>query len=171
MKAAIDVYYEENKWSAACVVFTDWSDTGPAQITRAFGSDPMPYRAGRFYERELPCLMEVLQLTDLDFDTIVIDGYVHLRTGSGKGLGASLFELLPYSPAVVGIAKNPLRIADRFLAIRRGKSKKPLFISAIGWQKEQAARSIFNMHGPHRIPSLIRAADQHARAGRSDEDD
>ncbi|MBS3809831.1 MAG: hypothetical protein KGY38_06745 [Desulfobacterales bacterium] len=163
--AAIDVYYEDSRWIAACVVFADWQDSRPVEVVRASGPDPRPYKAGRFYQRELPCLISVLERAGHEFDTILIDGYVHLKTGAGKGLGAWLFESLPYSPAVVGVAKNPLKIADRFVPIQRGRSKKPLFISAIGWQADQAVQYILTMHGPYRIPTLIKIADRQARAG------
>lgn len=165
MKAAIDVYYEHSKWVAACVVFADWPDSGPVEVVCACGSDPRPYRPGRFYQRELPCLLSVLKRAEREFETILIDGYVHLETGSGKGLGARLFEALAYSPAVVGVAKNPLKIADRFVPICRGRSKKPLFVSAIGLQEDQAAQCVLNMHGPHRIPEMLRLVDRYARSG------
>ncbi|MBS3754303.1 MAG: endonuclease V [Desulfobacterales bacterium] len=165
MKAAIDVYYEHNKWAAACVVFADWSDSEPAEIVRNYGSDARPYRPGRFYQRELPCLLSVLKRAEREFETILIDGYVHLQTGSGKGLGARLYEALAYLPAVVGVAKNPLKIADRFVPICRGRSKKPLFVSAIGWQEDQAAQCVLNMHGRYRIPEMLRLADRHGRRG------
>lgn len=147
------------------MVFADWDDSGPAKVVCACGADPRPYRPGRFYQRELPCLLSVLQRAEREFETILIDGYVHLKTGSGKGLGARLYEALAYSPAVVGVAKNPLKIADRFVPICRGRSKKPLFVSAIGWQEDRAAQCVLNMHGPHRIPEMLRLADHYARAG------
>lgn len=164
MKAAIDVCYEQSRWMAACVVFADWQDGKPAEVVFASGAYPRPYRPGRFYERELPCLVSVLQRADREFEAIVIDGYVHLKPGSGRGLGARLFDSLPYSPAVVGVAKNPLKIADRYVPIHRGRSKRPLFISATGLCADQAAQCVLEMHGPHRIPTLIRIADNQARA-------
>jgi hypothetical protein len=33
----------------------------------------------------------------------------------------------------------------------------------IGCSLEEAARSIQRMHGPHRIPTLLKLADRHAR--------
>ena len=50
-------------------------------------SVPASYRPGRFYERELPGLLAVLQEAGEEFKTIVIDGYVHLKPHIGKGLG------------------------------------------------------------------------------------
>jgi deoxyribonuclease V len=164
MKAVLDVHYESTRSIAACVVFNNWLDSKPAELIRVIVPGASQYCAGRFYERELPCLMSVLQRAGREFDTIIIDGYVHLRTDVGKGLGVYLFETLPYSPVVVGVAKNPLKVADHFVPIYRGKSKRPLFVSAIGCSVEQAASSILGMHGPYRIPTLLKLADHHARA-------
>jgi deoxyribonuclease V len=164
MKAALDVHYESDRSIAACVVFNHWLDSEPAELIRVVVPSASQYFAGRFYERELPCLMSVLQRIDHEFDTIIIDGYVHFRADEGKGLGVHLFESLSYSPVVVGVAKNPLKVADNFVPINRGKSKRPLFVSAIGCSVEQAARSILSMHGPYRIPTLLKLADHHARA-------
>jgi deoxyribonuclease V len=54
-------------------------------------------------------------------------------------------------------------MADRFVTIRRGRSTKPLFVSAVGWELENAAAAIAGMHGPYRIPTLLRLADRLAR--------
>ncbi|MGO9954256.1 MAG: endonuclease V [Dissulfurispiraceae bacterium] len=164
MKAALDVHYESNRSIAACVVFHNWLDSKPADLIRVVVPRAAQYCTGRFYERELPCLMSALQRADREFDTIIIDGYVHLRTNMGKGLGVHLFEALSYSPVVVGVAKNPLKIADHFLPINRGTSKRPLFVSAIGCSIEHAAQSILSMHGPYRIPTLLKLADHYAKA-------
>ncbi len=164
MKAALDVHYESDRSVAACVAFDDWQDSTPMEIIRAVVPVASGYRAGRFYERELPCLLSVLQKAGREFDAIIIDGYVHLRPEVGKGLGAYLFESLSYSPVVIGVAKNPLAIADRFMPIIRGRSRKPLFISAIGCPAKQAARLILDMHGLYRIPTLLKLVDRHARS-------
>ncbi len=165
MKAALDVHYEGDRAVAACVVFDRWQDSEASDLIRTIVHGSLPYRAGRFYERELPCLMSVLHLTNHEFEVIIIDGYVHLKPGAGKGLGLHLCESLPYSPAVIGVAKSPLRVADRFVAIHRGRSRKPLYVSAVGCTVDHATRSILGMHGPYRIPALLKLADRHARTG------
>ena len=164
MKAALDVHYGSEEPTAACVVFDDWQDSTAVDVIRKAVPSARKYRAGRFYERELPCLLAVLEYAGREFDTIVIDGYVHLKAEVGKGLGTHLFESLSYAPVVIGVAKNPLKIAERFVPIHRGKSKKPLFVSAVGCSVEKAAQSILSMHGPYRIPTLLKLADHHARA-------
>ena len=167
MKAALDVHYESGRSIAACVVFDDWQDGEPAELVRAVVPGSLPYRPGRFYERELPCLLSVLHKARREFEAIVIDGYVHLRPDAGKGLGLHLFESLPYSPAVIGVAKSPLKVADSFTEIHRGRSRKPLSISAVGCALDYAAHSVLSMHGPFRIPTLLKLADRLAREGGS----
>ena len=164
MKAALDVHYESARAAAACVLFHQWQDSAPAQVVHAVVPSVRPYRAGRFYQRELPCLLAVLEQAGQEIDTIIIDGYVHLRADVGKGLGAYLHEALPYPAVVIGVAKNPLKIADRFIHVLRGRSHKPLYVSAIGCPLDQAAQAIRAMHGPHRLPTMLRLADQHASA-------
>jgi len=163
MKAAVDVCYEPDRAVAACVVFESWSDSEPAALLREVLPAAAGYRPGRFFERELPCLLAVLDKAAVTFDTILIDGYVHLQPGDGKGLGARLFEALPDRTVVIGVAKSPLAIAGPCLPIFRGRSAKPLYVSAIGCPAVAAARLVAGMHGPHRIPTLLRLADRHAR--------
>jgi deoxyribonuclease V len=164
MKAALDVHYAKGKAFAACIVFNTWLDSEPAETYRVVVPFPSRYRSGRFYERELPCLLAVLSHTKHRYSTIVIDGFVHLKESSGKGLGAHLHESLSYSTVVIGVAKSPLKIAEHFAPVFRGKSKKPLYISSAGCGVEEAARSILSMHGSYRIPTMLLLADQHARS-------
>jgi deoxyribonuclease V len=73
MKAALDVHYAKEKAFAACIVFNTWFDSEPAETYSAVVPFPSRYRAGRFYERELPCLLAVLNHTKHRYSTIVID--------------------------------------------------------------------------------------------------
>jgi GNAT superfamily N-acetyltransferase len=63
----------------------------------------------------------------------------------------------------LGVAKNSLKIAERFVPVFRGRCRKPLFVSAIGYPVEKAALQIEWMHDYHRIPTLLKLADQSAR--------
>ncbi|MFP4195119.1 MAG: hypothetical protein ACOCY3_04645 [Desulfosalsimonas sp.] len=161
MKAALDVYYSGGTAAAECIAFERWSDCRPAGVIRAEASGVRGYRPGRFYERELPCLMAVLDKSGIEFDTIIIDGFVHLKTG--RGLGAHLRDRLPYSCTVIGVAKSRLAVAAFFVEVRRGRSKRPLFVSAAGMETEKAAEIIKGMHGPYRLPTMLRLADQAAK--------
>jgi len=163
MKAALDVFYDDHA-HAACVTFDSWSDGQALQNYRISVPGFRPYRPGHFFERELTPLLAVLEHTGKSFSHIIIDGYVHLKENR-MGLGAHLHEALPYPAVVIGVAKNPLAVADRFTPITRGRSAKPLFVSAVGWQSVDAAAAIAGMHGPFRIPTLLRLADRIARGG------
>jgi deoxyribonuclease V len=165
VKAAVDVSYRDDSAVAACVAFDAWSDGEPAWLVRETLPAAARYRAGRFFERELPCLMAVLGKAAMPFEVILIDGYVHLRADQGAGLGARLAEALPYPAVVIGVAKSPLAIADRFVPITRGRSRKPLLVSAIGCPVERAAALVVGMHGPFRIPTMLRLADRLGREG------
>jgi deoxyribonuclease V len=166
MMAILDVDYGQARAAAACLAFERWADRSPHEVFRVVMPIPAAYRAGRFFERELPCLRAVLEQAGQAFEKIVIDGYVHLKTEAGLGLGAHLRQSLAYPSVVIGVAKTPLTIAHRFVPLCRGRSRKPLFISAIGCPAEQAAQFIFRMHGPHRIPTLLKWVDHYARTGR-----
>lgn len=163
MKAALDVHYSQDTATAACAVFRHWEDAAPVALLSTVKTDVSAYRSGRFFERELPCLLSILHVAGRRFDSIVIDGYVHLNSSVGKGLGRHLAEALGYPATVVGVAKTPLMVATRFVPVLRGRSSKPLFVSAIGCPLGKAQEWIRDMHGPYRVPTLLKIVDQHAR--------
>jgi deoxyribonuclease V len=162
MKAAVDVHYHDDRAVAVCVTFTSWTDAEASKSSRIVVPGVRPYRPGHFFERELSPLLAVLEEAGEKFSHIIVDGYVHLKDNR-MGLGAHLHEALPYPAVVIGVAKSPLAVADRIEAIHRGRSTKPLFVSSIGWRSEDAAAAIAGMHGPYRIPTLLRLADRLAR--------
>ena len=165
MNAVLDVHYHEQVAYAACVEFLNWTDTVPARTIVVTTEVPAVYRPGRFFERELPCLLAVLEKSRRHYESLIIDGYVFLKAPVVNGLGAHLEQALRYSPAVIGVAKSPLRGADRFVTITRGKSKRPLFVSSVNMPVKKAAGLVAGMAGPFRIPTLIRLADKTCRAG------
>jgi deoxyribonuclease V len=164
MKAALDVHYVGDRATAACVLFAHWRDPEPIESLCLDLAPVAPYRAGHFFARELPCLLAVLARCRRSVETIVIDGYVHLAAQVGLGLGAHLAAALPDQAAVVGVAKSPLACAGRFVPVRRGQSRRPLFVSATGMALERAAQHIAAMHGAFRIPTLLKWVDRAARA-------
>jgi deoxyribonuclease V len=119
-----------------------------------------PYRPGQFYLRELPPLLAVLDGFGR-LDLLVIDGYVDLDPGGRPGLGAHLYAAL--GVPVVGVAKSAFATATHAIAVRRGASARPLFVTAMGIGREQAARLVGDMAGPFRIPDALRRADALAR--------
>ena len=47
----------------------------------------------------------------------------------------------------------------------RGGSKRPLYLTAAGIDVKQAAALVKSMHGGHRVPALLKRADQLSRIG------
>lgn len=163
MNAILDVAYRDNTAVTACVAFNGWTDSRPSAVHTRPMDGIADYIPGKFYERELPCLLDVLDRMDTSFEVLVIDGFVHLKPPRIKGLGAYLAESIRYPVAVIGVAKSPLAIADRFVPVLRGRSRKPLLVSSINMPVQRAADLIAGMHGDYRLPALIKMADQAAR--------
>ena len=164
MIACVDVYYGTTHARAACVLFKDWSDErGIRQISERI-TGIKPYLPGRFYLRELPCLLRVISGISHLLDIIVIDGYVWLDQYQSPGLGAHLFKALGESVPVIGVAKSPFKGAESAQRIFRGRSKRPLYITAAGINQEIAAEYIRKMHGKYRIPTLLKEVDQLCRS-------
>jgi deoxyribonuclease V len=118
---------------------------------------PADYAPGKFYQRELPYLLRAL--AGIAPELVIIDGNVWLADHA-PGLGARLHREI-HVP-VVGVAKNPFRGAPA-LAVMRGKSAKPLHVTAVGIEPELAADRVRAMHGEFRIPTLLKRADSLAR--------
>jgi deoxyribonuclease V len=118
---------------------------------------PAAYEAGKFYQRELPYLLGAL--AGITPELVVIDGNVWLADRAA-GLGAHLHVKL--GVPVVGVAKNLFRGAPA-IAVVRGKSAKPLYVTAAGYSAELAADHVRAMHGEFRIPTLLKRADSLAR--------
>jgi len=164
MKLAIDVYYyNENKAKIAGILFEDWEATEPLKIVSTNFDRVKNYEPGNFYKRELPCIMELLKLIDMDtVDIIIIDGYVYLENQNSPGLGLHLYNTLEKKIPVIGVAKTYFHksIAEKTF---RGKSQTPLYITSVGLETDKAANLIKNMHGNHRIPKLLKLLDQETR--------
>jgi deoxyribonuclease V len=143
--------------SARAVAFQDWSDAEVIQEEMVVVSGVQPYQPGRFFQRELPCLLAALRSLP-PVEIVLIDGYVWLDSVGTPGLGARLYQALEGRVAVIGIAKTRFRGAEHAMQVTRGPSSRPLFITAAGMAKEAAAAYIETMHGPNRIPTLLRRA-------------
>ena len=164
MFVCVDVHYYDDRAAAACLLFKNWSDAMPASQFRTTISKITPYVAGQFYLRELPCILEVLELVDENIDVFVIDGYVWLDDGRTPGLGAHLYHKLQRRTPVIGVAKTQYRPSEAAHEVLRGKSEKPLYITAVGIDPSIAASCIKKMHGEFRIPTLLKMVDQISRS-------
>jgi deoxyribonuclease V len=164
MLIAVDVQYVELAVVTAAVGFTDVSDpTSTLEGVLRAEVTPEPYEPGAFYKRELPFLLEAVALVERRHrvETVVIDGHVWLREGQ-PGLGARLDEALGARKAVIGVAKAAFA-GGSAVPVIRGDSSRPLFVTTAGMNAHSAAELVRGMHGPHRVPTLLKRADQLAR--------
>lgn len=168
MIACLDVHYPARGAHAACVLIERWDDEVPAATSTEEIADVAPYEPGRFYLRELPCLLAVLATLPAPPEIVVVDGYVWLSSERRAGLGARLHEALGGDVPVIGAAKTIYRSlagSPLMIAAVRGASQAPLYVTAVGIAVEEAARHVRGMHGAHRIPTILALADRLARGG------
>jgi len=163
MIACLDVAYHDLEANAAAVLFHSWDDAAGRReiVTRV--PAPADYRPGQFFLRELPCLLALVELIEEPLETLVVDGYVWLGEGKLPGLGAHLYAALDGTTSVIGVAKSSFAGATVAVPVLRGGSQRPLLVTAAGMDVHVAADHIASMHGRHRIPTLLKRADQLSR--------
>ena len=169
MIACLDVKYGDSGARAACVVIAGWQDSQPAAEYVAKIHDFQDYKPGEFFRRELPCIHAVLEKLTAAPTCIVVDGYVWLDGDNRPGLGAHLYESLDRRVPIIGVAKNPFKETVYASELRRGSSARPLYITAVGLPMAQAVVNIGAMHGPHRIPTILKRVDQLSRLAMTQE--
>lgn len=157
--ACVDVDYRGSHAVAAGLWFTDWFTAAPVEQLHITLTNIAPYESGSFYRRELPCLLALLERGPR-CDVVIVDGYVWLADDI-PGLGAHLHSAV--GGIVIGVAKTRYAGNTDAIAVTRGSAKTPLFVSAIGITADEAATIIQKMHGPFRIPTLLKAVDGLAR--------
>jgi deoxyribonuclease V len=163
MRACVDVDYRGHEAVAACVLFRAWADGESAGDEVVRVSPVEPYHPGQFYRRELPCLVAVLGKVAAPLETVVVDGYVWLGDETSPGLGGHLYAALGGTVPVIGVAKTRFAGARAARPVVRGGSRRPLWVTAAGLDPDTAARHVAAMHGPFRIPTLLKRADQLCR--------
>lgn len=159
--ACVDVDYRGPAAVAAGVWFRGWPASEAETEAVAVLGEVAPYQPGELYRRELPCLLAVLARGPAA-GVVVVDGYVWLGPGRA-GLGAHLHAALEGRTVVIGVAKSRFAGAAGAIPVQRGASRRPLYVTAAGAGPEEAARWVASMHGPHRIPSLLKRVDRLAR--------
>ncbi len=160
---ALDVHYADSVGTAVGVTFLDWESPTAEQTFVATTEGVASYQPGSFYLRELPCLQQLIERVELPIANIVIDGYVTLGDQQTWGLGMHLWEWLKGTVPVIGVAKSSFLGTPGQASLFRGSSQRPLFISAVGMPLEEAKKCICQMHGAHRIPTLLREVDRVCR--------
>ncbi|RKN85951.1 endonuclease V [Paenibacillus ginsengarvi] len=167
MIIAVDVFYGENRAKSVGVLFERWEDSKPLDVIASYTDSPHEYEPGLFYKRELPCIQELMKLTDISqIDTIVVDGYVYLNKEKKPGLGHYVYTNYAGKIPVIGVAKTAFRDNEAEAVVRtiyRGISTKPLYITAVGMELEVAAAQIRNMYGEYRFPYLLKLLDQQTK--------
>ncbi|QTH42796.1 endonuclease V [Cohnella sp. LGH] len=165
MIIAVDVYYEENRAKSVGVIFQRWEDSKPLEVITSYTETPHEYETGFFYKRELPCIQELLKLTDINqIHTLVVDGYVYLDNEKKPGLGHYVYTNYLGEIPVIGVAKNAFHNNEALVRkIYRGSSSKPLYITAVGMELEIAAEHIQSMYGEYRFPHLLKLLDKQTK--------
>ncbi len=171
MLGCIDVSYGDDVAHAGCLLFRGWADAAATREVLASTPLAASYRPGEFFRRELPPILDLLARIDEPLETIVIDGYVWLA-GRGPGLGAHLYEALEGRIPIVGVAKTAWNMppdpdepeAHATVPVVRGNSTRPLFVTSAGIDVTKSAELVARMHGPHRLPTLLKAVDRLVRA-------
>ncbi|MCU6792143.1 endonuclease V [Paenibacillus sp. WQ 127069] len=168
MIIAVDVYYEENKAKSVGVIFQCWEDSKPHEVIVSYTENPHEYETGFFYKRELPCIQELMKLTDIDqIHTIVVDGYVYLNNEKKPGLGHYVYTNFSGKIPVIGVAKNTFRDNEAFVKkIYRGNSSKPLYITSVDIDLADAAQHVQSMYGEYRFPHLLKLLDMQTKEAR-----
>ena len=158
---AADVHYLASGGARAAAVVA--ADAGFSRLVAdrvELVPNVQPYRPGQFYLRELPPLRAALDgLTGMAL--LVVDGYADLDPDGRPGLGAHAHAA--FGVPVIGVAKSAFRSATHAIPVLRGTSARPLYVTAAGMPRPEAASLVRRMAGRHRIPSALRRADALAR--------
>lgn len=121
------------------------------------------YQSGKFYKREMPCLMALIEKIKDPFDVIIIDGYVYLDGVEKWGLGRYLYNNLPVKKPIIGIAKNHFYGISQDYAVYRGKSKNPLYVTCMDFNIFIAKNLVKNLQGYYRMPDIVQNTDKLSR--------
>jgi len=159
---AFDTYYFEGKAKTVCLEFLNWNESENYKVHTEIIENVEDYIPGEFYRRELPCILSLLNQIDLKtIKAIIVDGFVYLDDDKKYGLGGHLYEKLNKEIPIIGVAKtNFASIEKDKKVLVRGDSKKPLYVTAIGMDLEDAFEKIESMAGEFRIPTLLKEMDR-----------
>ncbi len=162
---AVDVHYlSAGGARAAAAVAADAAFSRVLAEHTVVVAEVAAYRPGEFYRRELPPLRAVLEAID-GLGLLVIDGYADLDPAGRPGLG--VYAHREFAVPVIGVAKSAFRTATHAVPVLRGTSARPLYVTAAGMPRVDAAQLVRRMTGRFRLPDALRRADQLAHMGPS----
>jgi deoxyribonuclease V len=161
--AATDVHYLSSGGARAALVMTnDATFSSIVSEKTVVVPNVAPYQPGEFFRRELPPLRAVLAEAIAEVELLVVDGYVDLDPHGRPGLGAHAHQ--EFGVPVIGVAKTRFAAAVHALPVVRGRSTRPLFVTAAGIPAVDAAAMVHAMAGKFRLPDALRRADMLAAA-------
>ncbi|MEI6948171.1 endonuclease V [Paraflavisolibacter sp. H34] len=162
MILAFDTYYFDNKAKTVCISFDNWADEESFKVYSEITENMEAYQSGAFYKRELPCILSLLDKIEVkDIEAIIVDGYVYLDDNEKPGLGAHLHRHLNGRIPIIGVSKTNFATLDKNKrALQRGNSIRPLYITSVGIDLDEATRLVQNMKGLNRIPTLLKTLDR-----------
>ena len=158
-----DVFYRDGAAVAAGILHGRWETDAVERIIVRHIDTVAPYEPGAFYKRELPCLMRLLDEVDRALEAVVVDGYVTLGPEQSPGLGWHLHESMGRTTPVIGVAKSEFSGTPDECRLFRGRSRQPLFVTAIGIPLDDAKTCVSSMHGRFRVPTLLKLVDRLGR--------
>ena len=152
-----DVAYADDAAVVGCLSIAEFADAVPLDEWVVEVCPVGPYVPGQFWMRELDPLLRGVAAATSDLSVCVIDAYVDLGQEQTPGLGRILSERTGIP--VIGVAKSRYPGTPRECEVRRGSSRRPLYVSAAGFDKDEAKGCIKRMAGDGRVPTMIRRAD------------
>ena len=159
----VDVAYADSAAWVAGVLADCWHAAVPVRELLLEAGDVAPYVPGDFYRRELPCILALLEQVPEPLDCIVIDGYVTLGSEHRPGLGMHLWNRLEGRTPVIGVAKTAFHDTPAESRVQRAGSSRMLFVTAAGMPLSAAKAAVEGMHGPFRLPTLLKLVDSLCR--------
>ena len=161
MILAFDTYYFGDKAKTVCIAFDKWTESHNYKVYSEIIDNIEEYTSGKFYKRELPCILSLLdKINIVNIEAIIVDGYVYLDDNKKLGLGGYLHNQLKSKTPIIGVAKTNFATLDKNKRqLLRGKSIKPIYITSIGIDIDEATKLIENMSGQNRIPTLLKTLD------------
>ncbi|PPK96233.1 endonuclease V [Nonlabens xylanidelens] len=161
MILVVDLHYKEDDSAKAVGILCEWEDKEAIEIIIEQLENVEPYVPGEFYKRELPGILKIIERVEFEkIEAIIVDGHVYVDNDKNYGLGGYLWEQLKKKTPVIGVAKRGFYSnKETVIEVIRGNSKNPLYVSAVGVDKEIAARQIQIMKGDYRIPTILKKVD------------